>query len=62
MNIVVDTNIVFSALVGAGSAIPELIMSPFDTFRFYTSEVLLEELGQAQGQAAKGFEVDRAGN
>ena len=65
MNIVVDTNIVFSALVGAGSVIPELIMSPFGSCRFYTSEVLLEELDRHKGKLQKVSrlterEIDRA--
>jgi predicted nucleic acid-binding protein len=37
MNIVLDTNIVFSALINPCAAIPEMIIAPFNRFRFYTS-------------------------
>ena len=44
MNVVVDTNIVFSALVSSSGTIPEIIIAPFSHFKFYTSEYLFEEL------------------
>jgi len=44
MRIVVDTNIVFSALINSSATIPDIIISPFSHFRFYTSEYLFEEL------------------
>ena len=44
MKIVVDTNIVFSALISSSSTIPDLIIAPYSPFRFYTSEYLFEEL------------------
>ena len=44
MKIVVDTNIVFSALIGSRSVIPDIIVAPYGNFKFYTSEYLFEEL------------------
>ena len=44
MRIVVDTNIVFSALINAGSTIPEMIVAPFSDFKFFTSDYLFKEL------------------
>ena len=44
MNIVVDTNIVFSALISSSTTIPDIIIAPFSHFRFYTSEYLFKEL------------------
>jgi len=44
MRVVIDTNIVFSALISSSATIPEIIIAPFSDFRFYTSEYLFEEL------------------
>jgi len=44
MRIVVDTNIVFSALINARAAIPEIIVAPYSSCSFYTSDFLFEEL------------------
>jgi len=44
MKIVVDTNIVFSALISSSGTIPEIIIAPFSKFKFFTSEYLFEEL------------------
>ena len=44
MRIVVDTNIVFSALINSSATIPNIIISPFGRNRFYTSEFLFDEL------------------
>jgi len=44
MKIVIDTNIVFSALISSSSTIPEIIIAPYSHFNFYTSEYLFEEL------------------
>ena len=44
MRIVVDTNIVFSALISSSSIIPEIIIAPYGNFKFYTSEYLFYEL------------------
>ena len=44
MRIVVDTNIVFSALINSRSTIPEMIIAPFSDFKFFTSEYLFQEL------------------
>jgi len=53
MNIVVDTNIIFSALINANSTIPEMIITPFRNFRFYTSEFLFEELNSHKSKLQK---------
>ena len=44
IRIVVDTNIVFSALVNSNSAIAEIIISSGTQYRFYASEYMLVEL------------------
>ena len=44
MRIVVDTNIIFSALISSSATIPDIIIAPFSHFNFYTSEYLFEEL------------------
>ena len=44
MRIVVDTNIVFSALISSSFTIPEIIIAPYNHLKFYTSEYLFEEL------------------
>lgn len=65
MNIVVDTNIIFSALISANSTIPEMIIAPFRNFKFYTSEFLFEELDSHKNKLQKTSrlsekEIDRA--
>lgn len=44
MKIIVDTNIVFSALLNSSGKIGNLIMNSDDVFQFYTSDYLKEEL------------------
>jgi predicted nucleic acid-binding protein len=44
MKIIIDTNIIFSALASSNGTIAELIIAPFPNFKFYTSEYLFEEL------------------
>jgi len=44
MKIVVDTNIVFSALISSSTKIPDIIIAPFNHFKFYTPDYLFEEL------------------
>ena len=44
MRIVVDTNVVFSALVNSNSTIAEIIIGEGKLYRFYTSEYTLVEL------------------
>jgi predicted nucleic acid-binding protein len=44
MRIVVDTNIVFSALISASATIPDIIIAPFSRYRFYTCDFLFDEL------------------
>jgi len=43
MRIVVDTIIVFSALINARATIPDIIIAPFSRFQFYTSDFLFDE-------------------
>ena len=44
MKIVVDTNIVFSALIKSDSAIAEIIIYSQKKYKFFSSEYLLVEL------------------
>lgn len=44
MNLVVDTNIVFSTLLNPHSAIGEILMNIQDDFRFFAPELLKDEL------------------
>jgi len=44
MRIVIDTNIVFSALINSNSIIPDIIISPYGNYKFYTSDFLFGEL------------------
>ena len=44
MNLVVDTNIVFSTLLNPHSAIGEILMNIQDDFTFFAPELLKEEL------------------
>ena len=53
MKIVVDTNIVFSALISSSFTIPEIIIAPYSRFRFYTSEYLFEELDRHKHKLQK---------
>jgi len=65
MRIVVDTNIVFSALINSSATIPDIIISPFSHFHFYTSEYLFEELEKHKIKLQKASkltekEIDKA--
>jgi predicted nucleic acid-binding protein len=44
MKFVVDTNIVFSAMLNPGSSIGDIILNSQETFSFYTCEYLREEI------------------
>ncbi len=46
MNIVIDTNIVFSALLNANGLIGELLLNSQDEFKFYAPELLQEEIAR----------------
>jgi len=65
MRVVIDTNIIFSALISSGSIIPEIIIAPYGNFRFYTSEYLFDELEEHKIKLQKASkltenEIDRA--
>ena len=65
MNIVVDTNIVFSALINSRSTISEIIVTPYNNFRFYTSKYLFDELEEHKSKLQRASkltekEIDRA--
>ena len=53
MRVVIDTNIVFSALISASSIIPEIIIAPYSNFKFYTSEYLFDELEEHKSKLQK---------
>ena len=57
MRIVVDTNIVFSALINSGSTIPEMIVAPFSDFQFFTSEYLFKELEKHKTKLKKASKL-----
>ena len=57
MRIVVDTNIVFSALISSGNTIPEIIIAPLGHLRFYTSEYLFAELENNKGKLQKASKL-----
>ena len=44
MKIVVDTNIVFSAILNSNGTINDLILNSFDNFSFFAPTFLIEEL------------------
>jgi len=44
VNIVIDTNIVFSALLNANGLIGELLLNSQDEFKFYAPELMKEEI------------------
>ena len=44
MNVVVDTNIVFSTLLNPKSAVGEILMNLQDKFAFFAPELLIDEL------------------
>lgn len=44
MKIIVDSNIVFSAMLNPASSIGDIILNSQDTFTFYTCEYLREEI------------------
>jgi len=46
VNIVIDTNIVFSALLNANGLIGELLLNSQDEFKFYAPELLQEEIAR----------------
>ncbi len=57
MRIVVDTNIVFSALVNSNSTIAELIIGSGSKIHFYTSEYLQTELPNHQAKLKKASKL-----
>jgi len=65
MRIVVDTNIVFSALISSSATIADIIIAPFNRFRFYTCDYLFDELDNHQEKLLKASklsekEIDKA--
>jgi len=57
MRIVVDTNIIFSALIGSGVTIPDIIIAPFNRFQFYASQYVFEELENNKGKLLKASKM-----
>jgi len=53
MRIVVDTNIVFSAVLNTNSNIARIIMQPKTTFNFYSTEQLLDEIKEHKTKIKK---------
>ncbi|WP_258101136.1 PIN domain-containing protein [Marinoscillum pacificum] len=46
MRVVVDTNIVFSAILNSNGLIGELLFNSEDQFEFYSTEFILDELAK----------------
>tara|TARA_R110002096_G_C14392562_1_gene706659 strand:+ start:15 stop:230 length:216 start_codon:yes stop_codon:yes gene_type:complete len=44
MKLVVDTNIVFSALLNPGNTLAEILLNPQNSFQFYSPNLLVAEL------------------
>lgn len=64
MRIVVDTNIVFSALLNTNSKIAQIILQPKTSLNFYTTEQLLFELKEHRDKIKNltdysDYELDR---
>jgi predicted nucleic acid-binding protein len=59
MRVVIDTNIfiVFSALIGSGSTIPDMIIAPVGRLRFYTPEYLFDELKEHKRKLIKASKM-----
>ena len=53
MKIVVDTNIVFSALINPKSTISDLILNSSESFTFYSPTTILSELKKHQKKLLK---------
>jgi putative PIN family toxin of toxin-antitoxin system len=57
MRVVIDTNIIFSALISSNSIIPEIIVAPYRNFRFFTSDYLFEELDKHKSKLQKASKL-----
>ena len=65
MRIVIDTNIVYSALLNTNSKIAKIILRPKTSFNFYSTEMLLSEIEEHKKDIKKyadysDFELDKA--
>jgi len=59
VRIVVDTNIVFSAILNTGSLIGELLFNSQDQFDFYSPELIEVELSKYSNKLIKATSMDR---
>ena len=53
MRVVIDTNIVFSAILNSNSKIAKVILQPKSRFNFYAPEVLLKEINKHRNKILK---------
>ncbi len=53
MKLVVDTNIVFSALLNQGNSLAEVLLNPRSRFQFYAPSLLATELNRHRLKLAK---------
>jgi predicted nucleic acid-binding protein len=53
MRIVVDTNIVFSAIVNTNSRIARILLQPRTKLNFYSTDQLLNEILEHKGKLRK---------
>ena len=58
MRVIVDSNIVFSALVNSKSAIAEIIIGSGGKYKFYTSEYMLVELKNNHDKLKKASKLN----
>jgi putative PIN family toxin of toxin-antitoxin system len=53
MKIIIDTNIIFSALLNTNSVIGEYLLDPISKFQFYSTEFVLDELDKYHDKLLK---------
>ena len=58
MKIIVDSNIVFSAMLNTESVISDIILNSQHQFEFYTCEYLREEIGEHKGKIIERSHYD----
>ena len=59
MNIIVDTNIVFSAILNANGTIGDLLLNSPDDFKFYSPEFMKDELTKYSDKLLKASKLKK---
>ena len=60
MRVVVDTNIVFSAILNSNGLIGELLFNSEDQFEFYSSEFIINELTKYKAKLQAHTKISKA--